>query len=384
METLDHDSLPNSSRGQSASKSLSQRNAPLNFQDNAISDEMSLKDLILIIREWWKYILSKWFIILLVSSLGGIVGIIYAYSKKPVYTAELTFVLEDEKSGGMSGALGLASQFGINMGASGGQGVFVGESFLALMKSRLMVEKALMTTFDVNGKKETLVEFYINFNKLRQQWAKNGSQFKNVKFLSEVNPSEFTVEQNALMRNFYNTLISNNLLIEKPDKKSSIISLKVVSENELFSKYFVEALAKEAANFYVETKTKKSAHNLRVLQYQTDSIRRELDLSLVGVAASADANPNPNLGRQTLRVPSQRKQGDVQINQVILAQLVQNLEIAKMALRTETPLIQVIDRPVLPLMSTSTSKLLLFIKWSLICGFITSIFLMINKFLNSL
>lgn len=67
------------------------------------------------------------------------------------------------------------------------------------------------------------------------------------------------------------------------------------------------------------------------------------DINQDRVAASADANPNPNLGRQTLRVPSQRKQGDVQINQAILAQLVQNLEIAKMSLRTETPLIQVID-----------------------------------------
>jgi hypothetical protein len=71
-----------------------------------------------------------------------------------------------------------------------------------------------------------------------------------------------------------------------------------MSENELFSKHFAEILAKEVSEFYVETKTKKSANNIRILEHQTDSIRRSLNSSMIGAASSADANPNPNMANR--------------------------------------------------------------------------------------
>jgi uncharacterized protein involved in exopolysaccharide biosynthesis len=46
--------------------------------------------------------------------------------------------------------------------------------------------------------------------------------------------------------------------------------------------------------------------------------------------------------------PSARKQVDVQANTAILTELVKQSELAKVTLRKETPLIQVIDRPILP------------------------------------
>ena len=356
-----------------------------NSTANMDSDEISLKELILKLQEWWSYFLSKWVIILIAGTIGGIAGVIYAFSEKPVYTAELTFVLEGgTQGGGLANYAGLASQFGINMGGGGGQGVFVGENLLALMKSRLMIEKTLLTTINVNNRRITLAEFYIDINKLRKKWAKENPKLKDIRFLSGANPSKFTTEQNSLISSFHNALIGNNLFIDKQDKKSSIIALRVNSENELFSKYFAEVLAKEVSEFYVETKTKKSADNLRILQYQTDSIRRALTISMMGVATSADENPNPNSARQVLRVPFQRRQGDVLANQAILSQLVQNLEIAKMSLRTETPLIQVIDGPVLPLKKTTPDMLFSFIKWDIVVSFFVVVYLIIHRFLNSL
>jgi uncharacterized protein involved in exopolysaccharide biosynthesis len=49
------------------------------------------------------------------------------------------------------------------------------------------------------------------------------------------------------------------------------------------------------------------------------------------------------------RVPSVNRQVDVQANTAILTELVKNLELAKVDLRKETPLIQIIDTPLLPL-----------------------------------
>ena len=59
------------------------------------------------------------------------------YTTPPTYTANLTFALEEGESGGGS-LSGLASQFGYNIGGSGG-GAFTGYNLLELMKSRRLI-----------------------------------------------------------------------------------------------------------------------------------------------------------------------------------------------------------------------------------------------------
>jgi uncharacterized protein involved in exopolysaccharide biosynthesis len=54
---------------------------------------------------------------------------------------------------------------------------------------------------------------------------------------------------------------------------------------------------------------------------------------------------------------------DVEMNRAILEELVKNLELAKISLRRETPLIQTIDQPILPLEKKKVSK----IKSSIVC-----------------
>lgn len=346
-------------------------------------DEITARELVLILIAWWSYLLSKWIVIVIFVLLGGVGGVIYAISQKPLYTAEITFVLEGGSQGGLDGYAGLASQFGINMGNGGGEGVFEGENFLALMRSRLMIEKALLTPVKVENKVITLAEFFISINRFRDQW-KDNPKMQNIRFMPGVDPLGFSKEQNSLINNFHSTLIQKNLFIGKQDKKSNIISLRVTSEDELFSKYLAEVLVKEVSTFYVETKTKKSTDNIRILQHQTDSIRRALNASMVSAAYSIDANPNPNMARQILRVPAQRRQGDAQVNQAILSQLVQNLEIAKMTLRKETPLVQVIDTPTLPLGKTGFGKLKGLIFGGIIAGFLIVAFLILRRLLLQL
>jgi hypothetical protein len=348
-------------------------------------DEISVKELVQKLKDWWKFILSKIIIILITGFLGGLVGILTVYFQKPVYTAELTFVLEGAQSGGgqMAGYSGLASQFGLDMGG-GGQGVFEGENFLALMKSRLMTEKALLTTVEVDNKKITLAEFYIDIYEWREKWKEKKSVLAGVRIPPDLNPSSFSRLQNSIITSIYKTVLAKNLVVDKKDKKSGIISLKVESVDELFSMYFSEVLAKEVSTFYIETKTKKSAENLAILQFQTDSIKQRLNFSMAGAATAIDENPNPNLAKLVLRVPSQRNQGEVQINQAILTQLVQNLEMAKMSLRTETPLIQVIDRPVLPLAKAAPDKLATFIKWTILIIILFTGFITVRRSLDNL
>ncbi|MBC7914105.1 MAG: lipopolysaccharide biosynthesis protein [Pyrinomonadaceae bacterium] len=319
-------------------------------------DEISLSYLILKIGELRKYLISKWLIILLAGITGGFLGLVYSYFKKPIYNAELTFALEDDKaSSGLGGALGLASQFGFDLGGGGG-GAFSGDNLSDLMQSRKMIQKALLTEIDYFGKKQTLAELYIDFNNFRKRW-KDKPELKDVHFYPGEDINNFSRIQDSLLGEFHRTLIKENLSIVKGEKGSTVITIDVFSKNEIFAKMFTVVLVDEVADFYIQTKTRKALKNVLILQHQTDSVRRVLNLAISGIAASVDANPNPNPSRQILRVPSQRRQVDVQANTAILSELVKNLEISKVSLRRETPLIQIIDSPILPLKKVIVTKI---------------------------
>ncbi|WP_295794816.1 lipopolysaccharide biosynthesis protein [Mucilaginibacter sp.] len=350
--------------------------AQVKENSNIPAEEVTLKDVILKLIGWWRFLLSKWATILFAAVIGAAVGLTYSFISKTKYVAELSFALDDDKSGGGAlGALGLASQFGIDLGNSGGGGAFNGDNLLALMKSRSIVEKTLLATVTINNKRQTLAQYYIEFT----GFYSDNPKLRDVSFLPDVERTKFTLKQNGALGALYSKIIKDNLTVDKFDKKLTIITVKVESENELFSQNFTEILVKNVSDFYIDTKTKKSAYNVAVLQRQTDSVRRELNAALTGVAATSDVNPNANPSLQILRVPSQRRQVDVQANQAILTQLVANLEISKVSLRKETPLIQVIDRPILPLEEEKFGKLKGLILGGVLFGFFAVLFFTVSK-----
>lgn len=334
------------------------------IQSNISEDEISLKDLILSLQAWVKYLWSKWLIILIVGLLGGGIGLWKSLNTKPMYIAKFNFVLEDSKGGGGLGGLGgLAAMAGVNLGAGGG-GLFQGDNILELYKSRHMLTETLLSPVDEQGK-ELLVDRYINSNELREAW--NGSDFADINF--DLPRAQFTLQHDSLMGLFVKNIRENILNVRKPDKMLSLIEVEVKAPDEVFAKVFTETLVSKVSAFYVEGRTQKSQENLNILQHQVDSVRRELNRAIGGVAASADANPNANPARQVLRVGSAQRQVDVQANQAILTELVKNLELAKVTLRKDAPLIQVVDAPILPLEEERLGKAKGIILGGLIAGF---------------
>ncbi len=346
-----------------------------------VNDEISLREIIQKIGEWKEYILSKWKIILFAGIIGAALGLTYSLIKKPTYTAALTFALEDEKSGGgLGGALGLASSFGFDIGGGGG-GMFSGSNLTELFKSRIMIEQTLLSSITVNGKVISLAEMYIQNNKWRKVWGDN-PKFKNIQFLPDRKRKYFTRVHDSILGVIYENLSKTSLSIAQKDKKVSIISMEVASEDELFSLSFCEALARQVSKFYVETKSKKARMNMDILQHQVDSVRAELNGAITGVAVANDNTFNLNPALNVRRAPSARKQVDVQANTAILTELVKQSELAKVTLRKETPLIQVIDRPILPLPKERFGKAKGLLIGGFLAGFLTVLGLIVRRLLK--
>ena len=342
------------------------------------NDEISLKELILKAKEWFHYLLSQWKIIVLAGIIGAALGLTYSLIKKPIYTATLSFALEDEKSGGgLGGALGLASSFGLDLGGSGG-GIFTGSNLTELFKSRSMVEKTMLSPVNINGKIVSLVDMYIDINEWRKDWDKN-SKLSKIIFLPNSNRQKFTRVQDSIMGVIYRNISTGALNVAQKDKKVSIISIDVSSTNELFSKLFCEALANQVGKFYIETKSKKARLNMAILERQVDSIRGELNGAITGVAIANDNTFNLNPALNVRRAPSARRQVDVQANTAILTELVKQAELAKVTLRKETPLIQVIDKPIMPLDKVKFGKIKGVILGGFLGGLLTVLALILRK-----
>lgn len=346
--------------------------------DQNMSDEIPLKEIILKAGEWWRYLLSKWLIILFFGLVGGGLGFTYSFLKKTLYVANTTFVLEDGGTGGggLAGLGGLASMAGLDIGGGNGGGIFQGENILELYKSRKMIEKTLLTEIELNGKTQLLVDCYIDMNNFRKSWAEK-PELKGIQFN---NKKPFNRLQDSILGAIVSEINKKYLKVEKPDKKLSIIKAEVKSTDEFFSKQFNEMIVENVNDFYIQTKTKKSLENISILQLKADSVRRVMNGAIYSAAIATDETPNLNPTRQAQRiVPVQRSQFTAETNKAVLAELVKNLELSKISLLKETPLIQVIDSPILPLNKERFGKLKGLVLGGILGGFITCIILVMRK-----
>lgn len=310
-------------------------------------DEISLKEVILKFKTLLSYLKKRGLVIVFFSILGLGFGIIFSIFSKTKYVGQLIFVLQNVNTGSALNAyIGIASQYGIDLSGGGGSGVFEGDNIMEFLKSRLMIEKALLSPIIVDGRKMSFAEYYIDFNSMRDSW-KGKPELLNIHYPLDIERSKYSIAQDSLLGSMYRSLLKKNLVIEKKDKKLGFISVSCSTTDEKFSKFFIEQLVREATQFYVDTKIGKTKSNVDKLQAQADSMELQLNRKTYSVAKYQDINQNP--ARQISNVPSIIESRDKFVLETMYGEIVKNLELSKIALAQETPIIQIIDKPILPL-----------------------------------
>ena len=357
---------------------MTDSNRNMNTATPGQQGQISLKELILKFQDWVHFYLSRWLTILVAVIVGAGAGLLIAVNKKTNYTATLDFVMDDQSSssgGGLGAAANIAAQFGINLGGLGSSGgLFEGDNIIEFLKSRSMIDRTLLTEVTLDGNPVLLVDRYVDYNGFRKKWKAKES-LRNIQFRDTTG----IFLQDSLLAEFHKRILKKNLVISKPNKQLDIIEVEMETPDEVFSKVFVETLIKNASDFYIKTRTRKATDNLAILTHQVDSVRGELNRAIGGVASAVDANPNPNRAFQSLRVGSQQRTVDVQANTAILTELVKNQELAKITLRNEKPLIEILDRPILPLENDKIGKAIGMAVGGFLAGFLCCLILMLRR-----
>jgi hypothetical protein len=303
----------------------------------------------------------------------AVLSFFYAHSKKQYFVATTTYVLQEEGSA-QSGLGGLAGQLGFAIGNSS-ESLYTSSNLAEFVKSRKIIESILLSSVSLNNENITCAEYYIRVNKLREK----GEISNELKFQPNLTRSDLNIKQIIFLEQIHQDLISpENFEIGLKNKKASIYQIVIKNEDENFAKYFCDKLVQTISKYYIETKSKKAKLIVDVLEYQVDSLRVELDNSINGLANISDNNFNINSALVNVKSATGTKRKiDIETNTAILKQVVVNLETAKMNLRKETPLIQVIDLPLFPLKREITNKRK-FVLNGIILGFFIS--LLVIKF----
>jgi hypothetical protein len=337
-------------------------------------DQISLKELI----EKWKAIITyfmgyKW-VIVAAGLIGGGIGFGYAHFFNVVeYESKLTFAIE-EKTGGGGSLLGLASQFGVDLGG-GGSGIFTSDNLLLLFKSNRIIKGALLRPLP------EVIEGNL-YNHYLATHFKEALEENKIDFLPlDLDREKFSREQDSLLK-----LVSLNLsvilTIAKKDKKASFIDITVKDQSELFAFWINKLLVEEATQLYLELKVGKMKRSLFILQNRVDSVQRLLDGTMLSAATGMDRSMG--LVSNAPKVGTAKKQMEAEMLGTLFGELTKNLELTKFTLEREEPTIQIVDAPTMPLEKFGKGRVKFGVIGGFLLGFITLGWLFLRKILRGL
>jgi hypothetical protein len=335
-------------------------------------DDISLNELIQKLKELYQYfwIFRTW--IVLFGLTGGLIGFVYAqFFREVQYSSKLTFAIEEKSAAGGS-LVGLASQFGVDLGGASG-GLFSSDNLLILLKSNRIIQGALLKPV-VELEEGNLLNLYLS---IHHKDALSENKFSFIP--NDLRRLDFSREQDSIV-DFISQKLSKEVEIVKLDKKASLIEITIVDPSEKFALLFNQFLIQEATDLYVEFKVGKMRRSVKILQSRVDSVQRVLDGSMYSAAVAMDQS----LGILNMapKVMTTKKQLQTQILGTLFGELTKNLELSRYTLDREEPIIQIIDRPIMPLLKIGKGRILFTVIGSLLAGLLILGFFYVKRFLD--
>jgi hypothetical protein len=342
------------------------------------NDEVSLRDILLSISLYVKFIFSKWIFLLISIFFGAIFGYLYTLNDVSIYTASTTFVVDNGVSSTSSKLQGLPQMLGGQAVSSSGGGLldlFSSNNYSALYKSKRILEKALLSKMDINSNSILLIDHFFNIKK--NQTNPSNINKNNLDF--NINKDNFTSEHNSVM----------NVVLDETEKMISVqisevglpvLSISVNSPDSLFSKVLNEHILEAVNIFYIEVKSKKAFENINKLEVNADSLKNVLFDKMNTLASEQERIPNANTAYQSFKLPSQKVQLEVSYLQSLYTTTASELVIARNEIRKIPPFLIVLDEPTFPLPVSEPNIIFAVMLWS-VSFLVFSILVLILVFL---
>jgi len=329
----------------------------------------SFRDYVLKARSYFREVLRYWYVpaffILLMIAYQ-----LYKYSiHVPVYTAKVTFSVDEDEGGSQAGLSGMLSQLGLG---SVRPARYNFDKIIELSRSRRVVQQPLFSRITIDGKEDYVANHVIRI----YGFDKKGY------FVHDSLPG-FSREENDRLIWLYYFLIGS---IEKPEnailsttynEDSNILSLTATTREETLSLILAQRMFQSLSDYYINKAIEKSLKTYKIVSTKRDSILGELRSAEYQLANFKDRNRG--LMMRTDQVGELRLQRDVAALSAMYAEVLKNTEVADFSLRSKTPFIQVIDAPIAPINPSQLSLIRLIIKGFILGALIGAVLVMGKK-----
>lgn len=336
------------------------------------TDDITLKELLRTFSEYKSEILSRKKLIFITVLIFCVFALLLSKVTESKYQADITFVVQSTTSEGssLSNLGNIASSFGFNLGSS--ESTFSQANVMELFKSRRIIEATLLKSADINDKKNILlIDYYTNVKDLRNSSDWINDNIDKLDFKTRTN------KRDSIISLFWNDIVEDNLEVSFNSKDASIITLSFIFQDQYFAKIFVENIIEEMSKFYVAYNTSQSRNTLEFVQDRADSVYYELKLAEEEYAKVQDINKR--IVKASGRLKELQLMRTVQVLNTTYLELIKNLELSKLTLLKETPIIEVMDGPVLPLEDKKIKPLVLITLFAFLAILFSSIYIVFRK-----
>lgn len=329
----------------------------INIQD----DEITLKELILKIKEYTIELFRKWYVILLIS-IPAIAWFYYKHTRHDVtYTAETKFIIEGQSGGGVAGLL---SQFGIRGG--GGNSKTNPYKVMEVAKSKLTVRNLLFKK--LNG--DFIANHILRDYNLIEQWSEKRPEFKGFSFKSDQYESFDTLQNRVLLALIGKVVGSksekNPILGFSYDEDSGIFKYNITSKNEDLTLHLSDEAYQYLVNFFESDAMSSQGNTTQILKAKVDSLKYLIDRKIYQISAISDQSQG-----LILQTPNARKtilEGELLALKTAYGEVLKSYEISDAGMRDTKTMFLKLDEAIPPLEPLESSLLISLIKGILLGG----------------
>jgi hypothetical protein len=343
-------------------------------------DEITLKELILKIREYWQEIFkNKWLIILFtIPIVGGFLA--YTMWKKPEYIATLRFIVEGESGASFGGLGGLLGQFGIRSGG-GKSNPF---QMVEVAKSPDILKDVLFQRIPEQDN-EFIANIIIRDYELDQKWKKKYPELEGFRFNHAVVDS-FGPNENRAFRSVMGKVLGPK---KKPkealnsisfNEDTGIFTINSKTESEDVSIALCEQTYETLKFFYEEKILANQKQTRDLLKTKVDSLNGLLEQKQIQLARFQDASMG--LISREVGVKRDILSKDISALGLALGEAMKSFEIADYAYKDRKPVFLAIDRPLPPITPEENSKLMAIIKGLLLGFFLGTGYVLAKKIIR--
>jgi hypothetical protein len=355
-----------------------------NQQEYIQDDEITLKELILKIGEFWRELWKNWWVIGLIA-VPFVGYMVYdAATADKTYEAELTFMVNKDEGGGMSAISGILGTFGLG---GGSQGEYNLDKMLQLLKSRNITEKVIFTEVEIENNKDLLANHVINHLDTLDMWYREPSllnrkpdNLKDFKFTQDSTALFTTLENKAVQRIKGRILGSEDtpgFLSSGYNEDSGILNIKCKTQHEQLSIELVKRYFQELSTFYTKQTIGGQQLTYDLLKIKSDSIYNALSSAELQLANLIESSRGVFSEKENLR--KGRLNREIQKLSIMYGESAKNLELADFTLKSKTPFITLIDEPISPIKPETESIFKALIIGGFLGVFLGALFIIARK-----